>query len=319
MGISIEHLYDEGGIFLARDAAAIGVDHMGLARLLRQGVIHRVRHGAYTDVQTWESSSDSDRHLLVARAAFRTARTPVALSHISSVVSHTEGHWGLPLAEVDLSRLDRKAGRREAGVRQHRAQHRATYLEPWRGLQRTNAARAAWETAMLVDFERSLIVINSLLHEGKTTVELLQHELVDVYQWPGTLSHELLLAECDPRIETVGETRTYYALRGRGLPTPVPQFEVIGPSGVVIARLDFALPELKVWLEFDGRVKYEKLLGPGDRASDVVLRERNRERQVEAITGWVCVRVSWADLADPARLVARIYEAAARAASRRTA
>ena len=92
-----------------------------------------------------------------------------------------------------------------------------------------------------------------------------------------------------------------------------------GDDRVVIARLDFALPELKVWLEFDGRVKYEKLLGPGDRASDVVLRERNRERQVEAITGWVCVRVSWADLADPARLVARIYEAAARAASRRTA
>jgi hypothetical protein len=40
---------------------------------------------------------------------------------------------------------------------------------------------------------------------------------------------------------------------------------------------------------------------------------------VEAITGWVCVRVSWADLADPARLVARIHEAAARAACRRSA
>jgi hypothetical protein len=319
MNTSIEHLYDEGGIFLASDAVAIGLDHMGLARLRRQGVIHRVRHGAYTSAQVWQNSSDPGRHLLSARASFRTARTAVVLSHISSVVSHTEGHWGLPLGEVDLSRLDRKAGRREAGVRQHRAQRPATYVEPWRGLLRTNATRAAWETAMVVDFERSLIVINSLLHEGKTTLELLRHELVDVYQWPGTLGHELLLAECDPRIETVGETRTYCAMRGRGLPAPIPQFEVIGPSGVVIARLDFALPELKVWLEFDGMIKYEKLLEPGDRASDVVLRERNRERQVEAITGWVCVRVSWSDLADPERLVARIYEAAAQAASRRIA
>lgn len=184
---------------------------------------------------------------------------------------------------------------------------------------RTTPARAALEAAILLDFERSLIIINSLLHEGKTTLELLRHELVDMYQWPGTLGHELLLAECDGRIESVGETRTYCAIRGRGLPSPVPQFEVLGPSAVVLARLDFALPELKVWVEFDGRVKYEKLLGPSDRASDVVLRERDRERQVEAVTGWVCVRVSWSDLAYPERIVARIREASALAATRRTA
>lgn len=319
MGTSIEHLYDEGGIFLARDASAIGVDRMGLARLRRQGVIHRVRHGAYTSAQLWREASPSSRHLLTARAAFRSARVPVVLSHVSSVVSHTDGHWGLPLDEVDLSRTDRLAGRREAGVRQHRAHHAATYVEPWGDLLRTTAARAAWETAVLVDFERALIVINSLLHEGKTTVELLEHELVDLYQWPGTLGHELLLAECDPRIESVGETRTYCALRGRGLPTLIPQFEVVGPGGNVIARLDFALPELKVWLEFDGMVKYEKLLRPGERPSDVVLRERNRERQVESLTGWVCVRLDWSDLAYPEQIVMRIREAAARASSRRSA
>jgi hypothetical protein len=319
MGISVEHLYDEGGIFLARDAAAIGVDRKGLARLRRQGVIHRVRHGSYTSTQRWDASSANDRHLLLARSAFRTARVPVVLSHVTSVVSHTDGHWGLPLDEVDLSRLDHLAGRREAGVRQHRASPSATYVEPWSDLLRTNAARAAWEAATLLDFERSLIFINSLLHEGKTTVERLRHELVDIYQWPGTLGHELLLAECDPRIETVGETRTYCAMRGHGLPSPIPQFVVAGPSGEVVARLDFALPELKVWVEFDGLVKYEKLLGPNERASDVVLRERNRERQVEAITGWVCVRVSWSDLAHPHLLVARIHEAAMLAATRRTA
>jgi hypothetical protein len=319
MGLSVEHLYDEGGIFLAREAAASGIGRMDLTRLRRGGVIHRVRHGAYTSAENWNVASSSARHLLLARAAFRTARVPVVLSHVTSVVSHTDGHWGLPLSEVDLSRLDGLAGRREAGVRQHRARPTVSHVEPWGDLLRTSAARAAWEAAIDLDFERSLIVINSLLHEGKTTVELLQHELVDMYQWPGTLGHELLLAECDARIESVGETRSYCAMRGRGLPSPIPQFEVRGPSGVLIARLDFALPELKVWVEFDGRVKYEKLLGPSDRASDVVLRERDRERQVEAITGWVCVRISWSDLTFPERIVARIREAAALAATRRTA
>jgi len=319
MGLSVEQLYDVGGVFLTRDAVAAGLDRTDLTRLRRAGIIHRVRHGAYTSAAAWDQASPATRHLLTARAAFRTARVPVVLSHQTSIVSHTNGHWGLRLDEVDLSRLDGLAGRREAGIRQHRAHPDATYVEPFGDMLRTSAARAAWEAAIDLDFERSLIVINSLLHEGKTTVELLRHALVDVYQWPGTLGHELLLAECDPRIESVGETRTYCALRGRGLPPLIPQFEVIGSWGEVIARLDFAIPELKVWLEFDGLVKYEGLLRPGERASDIVLRERNRERQVEAITGWVCVRVNWSDLCHPERIVARIREAAAMAARRRYA
>ena len=87
----------------------------------------------------------------------------------------------------------------------------------------------------------------------------------------------------------------------------------------MIARLDFAIPELKVWLEFDGMVKYEKLLRPGERTADVVVRERNRERQVESMTGWVCVRIDWSDLAHPEQIVVRIREAAARASARRSA
>jgi hypothetical protein len=218
-----------------------------------------------------------------------------------------------------LTRLDRRIGRREAGICQHQAGRVTSYLEAHGDLLRSNAARAALEAATLIDFERSLVIINSLLHEKKVTVEQLRHELVEIYQFPGTRQHELLLAECDPRIETVGETRTYCALRGRGLPPMTPQLEIFGPSGVMVGRLDFALPALKAWLEFDGKIKYEKLLRPGEKPSDVVLRERNRERQIEAITGWVCVRVVWSDLRDPERIVARIREAAELAARRHPA
>ena len=233
----------------------------------------------------------------------------MALSHISSLLTHTDGWWDLPLNEVHLTRLDGKIGRREAGVAQHKAGRPQACVEPHEGMLRTAVARAALEAATLVDLEHSLAFTNSLLHEGKVTVEQLQHQLVDMYQYPGTCHHELLLAECDPRIETVGETRTCYALRGSGLPRPIPQLEILTASGLLAGRLDFALPALKVWMEFDGMVKYEKLLNPGEKASEVVLRERNRERQIEAITGWVCVRLCWADLADPARIIARILEA----------
>ena len=47
---------------------------------------------------------------------------------------------------------------------------------------------------------------------------------------------------------------------------PEPQYEIKDDRGVVIGRVDFAWPELGVFLEFDGKVKYEKLLKPGERA-----------------------------------------------------
>jgi hypothetical protein len=41
----------------------------------------------------------------------------------------------------------------------------------------------------------------------------------------------------------------------------------------------------------------------------VVLREKRREDRVRELTGWRCIRVTWADLENPARLVARIRAA----------
>ena len=313
-------LCNEHGIFLTRDAIAAGFTPRAFHRMVRRGSAQRIRHGAYTTPERWESSGPGERHLLTARAAFLTAKTDVALSHISSVLTHTPGWWDLPLGEVDLMRLDgHPAGRREAGVRQHSPSRTLVDVEPFEGLLRTRAAQAVLELAMVVDLERTLVVANSMLHEGRVTVQELQAQAVEMTSVPGTRSHEVLLMECDPRIESVGETRTLFALRGSGLPRPIPQYPVADVTGHVFAYLDFVLPQLGVWLEFDGRVKYQGLLRPGETASDVVLRERNRERKVEAITGRMCVRVTWADLNDPARLQASIRQAAALAAARRAA
>ncbi|HEY3530860.1 MAG TPA: hypothetical protein VGK78_17080 [Nocardioides sp.] len=91
----------------------------------------------------------------------------------------------------------------------------------------------------------------------------------------------------------------------------MPQFEV-RDGGRVIARLDFAWPELGVWVEVDGRVKYDELRRAGESPVDVLMREKRREETVRALTGWECIRVTWSDLAHPERIVARIRAAAAR-------
>ena len=70
---------------------------------------------------------------------------------------------------------------------------------------------------------------------------------------PFTLKTDLVLRLVDDRLESVGEMRTVFMLYRGGVPAPMPQYEIRDENGAVVARLDFAWPELGVWLEFDGR------------------------------------------------------------------
>ena len=66
------------------------------------------------------------------------------------------------------------------------------------------------------------------------------------------------------------------ALHLAGLPAPVLQWEVCSPCGAVVARVDFGWPELRTVGEFDGRVKYGRLLRPGQDPGDAVFEEKRR-------------------------------------------
>ena len=94
--------------------------------------------------------------------------------------------------------------------------------------------------------------------------------------WPNSLTTDLVLRLADERFESVAEARFFYLCFRWSVPMPQPQYVVEDRAGLSVARLDFAWPARKRWVEVDGRVKYEKLLREGERASDVVLREKRR-------------------------------------------
>lgn len=318
MDPTLQGLCATHGVFLRREAEAVGYHPRAFDRLLRSGAITRVRTGAYVFTDSWGAMSAAEQYALRSRAAARTAQTDVVLSHTSSLALLTDEWWDLPLSEVHLTRTDRRSGRREAGVRQHSGLILPGDVECDGQLERMSPTRTALEVATIVDLERALVVTNALLHAGWTTVERLEHRSVDMQQWPGSLSHELLLRHCDPRIESVGETRTYMALYRAGFPCPTPQFEVRDRNGRLVAKLDFAIPELGIWIEFDGKVKYDRFRRVGDSVADTVLREKKRERTVSQLTQLECARVDWSDLDHPRRLEQRVHEAAQAAARRRT-
>jgi hypothetical protein len=112
-----------------------------------------------------------------------------------------------------------------------------------------------------------------------------------------------------PGAQSVGESRMRFLCWAGGIPKPVLQYPVYDREGHLIATVDAAWPEHGVIGEFDGRVKYGRLLRPGEEPGDAVFREKVREDRIRDATGWRVVRVVWDDLARRHETVARIRAA----------
>ena len=153
-----------------------------------------------------------------------------------------------------------------------------------------------------------MVIANSLLHSGRTSLDLVAAEAIRCDRWPDSLATRIVLALADSRIESVGETRTAHVIWSQRLPKFEPQYKIRDHTGEVIARVDFASPALGVFLEFDGRRKYLQSQ-QGRTLDEVLLEERRREALICSLTGWVCVRITWADLMHPERLARRIRAA----------
>jgi hypothetical protein len=291
---------------LRAELLAAGHSDRELAVLVRAGVLCRVRRGAYVYRHIYDAADPPARHRLVAHAVSRQSKTRLVISHASAVPFHDGPVWGLPLDLTHVTRPDGRAGRAEAGVRQHRGTVLDGDIVVRQGIEVMSATRTALEVTTCATTEASLVVVNDFLRRDLTTLDDLRRRYAPMAHDPYTARADLVLRLADPRLESVAETRTFFLCYRGGIPRPVPQYELRDASGDLMARLDFAWPELGVWLEFDGREKYVKYLREGESVVDAVLREKQRESMIAEATGWRCIRITWADLERPSATVARI-------------
>jgi hypothetical protein len=236
----------------------------------------------------------------------RQARTSVVVTHVSAVGEWDIAQWELPLDHVHITRDDQRAGRHEAGVHQHLGELRPQDIVERNGIRVAAVPRTCLDAVSLVDVEHGLVVVNDVLHKKLTTPEELAACAAYMEQWPGSLRHRVVLRLADGRIESVGESRFFFLCWQQGLPLPIPQFEVVNEWGRVVAVVDFAWPELGLFVEFDGKVKYKAPDREDETVVDVVLREKQREELVCQLTDWRCLRVVWADLYRPEHTAARV-------------
>ena len=294
------------GVFTRKEALAAGYHDHAIARLVRSGAWVRVRRGAYVLGDEWAALTDNQRYAVLCRAAVRQANTRVVLSHMSSANEYGAPLWECDLSTVHLTRPDERAGRAEAGVVQHRGVLADGDVVDRNGREVMSGTRTALELTLVCDVEHALAEIDYLLHHTFTTIEELWRRYESMAHWPRSLATDLVLRLADGRAESVGETRARFLCWAQHLPAPIPNYPIHDEHGVEIARVDLAWPQLGVFLEFDGKKKYEEHRREGESVVDCVLRDKQRESRICELTGWRCIRIVWADLYKPADTATRI-------------
>ncbi|WP_343063991.1 DUF559 domain-containing protein [Haloechinothrix aidingensis] len=98
--------------------------------------------------------------------------------------------------------------------------------------------------------------------------------------------------------ESPAESSVLLVVVDGGFPPPASQYVVRSVAGCEIYRLDFAWEQARIALEYDGYAAH------ADRRAADAAREEDLRRR-----GWLVVRATAADLAEPARLLAELRAA----------
>ncbi len=290
------------------EALAAGHADHELRALYERGGWDRLVNGVYVPSSRLAGLTEQERHRLLIDAILPTIGASSTVSHRSAAVLHE-----LPLPKggfekVHVTRHRRGGGRKSAAVIVHCA--------PWvpsmtiDGIAVTSLART------VVDLARTETLLSAVI-AGDVALQRcdpreLDAELQRARGWKGVAQARRAVSLMDGRSENPGESQSRIILRESGFDVES-QVEILDASGRSVARIDWLVNSLVV-CEFDGKAKYTKYLRPGENPGDVVFKEKVREDAVRDL-GYPVVRWTWADLANPAELVARVARAVERAAA----
>ncbi len=299
---------DPDGLLLRRDAVALGVDDKALARLVHGRILVRLRQGVYCDRAIFLAADERERHRLLSLGVIRLYDDHVALSHASACILQGGPAYDLDLSAVHLTHLA-GGGRQRSRIRHHTGECRVGDLRRVGGHWVTTPARSVADTVCTDGVVAGLVQANHFLHAGLMVVDELRAMIARAGNWPGSLRHHPVLLLADERIESVGESRTSHLFFTQGLPRPELQFEIVDPWLATTYRVDFAWPEHRVVVEFDGEEKYHRYRRPGESLEAAIMREKAREDRIRELTGWTIIRITWRDLSFPAHTAHRIRAA----------
>ncbi|QDP95490.1 hypothetical protein FOE78_05850 [Microlunatus elymi] len=288
---------------LARDLIMAGLEHGELRSMSRTGELRHLRRGAYF---TAEQLTAEQYHRLLVEATFQLAESDSVISFGSAAVIH---QLPVPRAAMQLVHLTRNrncSGRIRTGVHVHVAPIAGPEAVVIDGLRVTSLDRTFVDLARTVRLSEAVAAGDAALRRGMDPRAVVE-QLEQAKRRRGIRTARRAASVIDARSQSYGESLSRVVMIEHGLPLPELQVAFDGPDGFH-AEVDFCWEDMKVIGEFDGEIKYGRLLRPGEVAGDAVFREKQREDRLREL-GYIVVRWVWDDLFHPERLVARIRRA----------
>lgn len=270
----------------------LGYSDALIGRMVRDGLLQRIRHGTYVLRSSYLSLDSVGRHRVKVNAVLDKLGPKVAASHQSAAAQHGCDLWGVDLSHVHVTRLDGRTGRREAGVIYHEGAvvgdrdiaeiDSRLVIEP---------VRAVYETASQASIESGMVVASSALRQLAISLEEMQERGADFDHWPGTRSARLAVRLSDPRLESVGEVRSFHLMWRFRLHRPEFQFVVTDDRGRPLAHTDYYWDAFRHTGEFDGLIKYGRLNPYSNDPGQAIVDEKRREDlvrdQLLGMSRWV--------------------------------
>lgn len=278
-----------------------GLDDGAIRARLREGTLVRLRRGAYA--MTGQLTPLAE-HIRLIHATMPSVDPGNVLSHHSAGVLHNLPVPQDSLNVVSMTRRTKGHAAARASLRVHASALEADEVGFLVGLPVTSLARTTFDVTRTVGYPRAVAVADAALRAGLPREEL--NWAIERHKgFHGRARARLAADFADPRSESPAESLSRVQFALHGVPAPELQFEVVGAGGVVVARTDFAWPELRLVGEIDGKWKYGELLKPGQTPQDAIMDEKRREELIREAGYWI-VRWDWKLALDGARLAERV-------------
>ncbi len=286
---------DRYGLIRRPSALAFDISDDELCAAVRRGALLRLTPGVYVPNSKAFDDAKGREELFRLRSiavATSSADHALPLSHTSAAAVHRLPTLSPDHRRVHVTTTDGRGG----GIRSNRHVHQSTLRDDEvvsvDGIAVTSLARTAVDVATMGSFAQALTVFDSSLRRGADRDTMRDALAV---RRRGVRPARRAIELADGESESVGESWSRAQILTAGLPRPRVQQWVRGISGREY-RCDFGLgPRLVA--EFDGKIKYGRLLRPGEDIADVILREKAREDDIRA-AGYMMLRWTWPTLHD---------------------
>jgi hypothetical protein len=277
------------GVFVGSHAIAEG---LLTRRQLRERSYRRLVQGVYADP------------VLQLTHQLRCTGVALLLPPGAVIGGHSAAAWhGAPFAGAhDPVTVLRPAAVRWKGpreVRVHQAEVAAADIDIRDGVPVSSALRTAWDVMALESLGTAVAALDAMVRAGAVGMtELVTMLDAGPGRW-GVTRVRRAVPLIDPRAESPPESRVRVALAMAGL-EPVPQYDV-WEDGQFLGRVDFAWPEARLIVEYEGAHHFE---------DEHLARDDARYARLVA-AGWRVIRLSAPDLRDLEAVVLRVRAALA--------